>query len=44
MLALVTTTFAAGPERDRVLGLFTGVAAAGSAIGMILGGVLTDVG
>ncbi|MFE5092906.1 MFS transporter [Streptomyces sp. NPDC056638] len=43
-LALVTTTFAAGPERDRALGLFTGVAAAGSAIGMILGGVLTDVG
>ncbi|MFG2624056.1 MFS transporter [Streptomyces sp. NPDC048473] len=43
-LALITTTFAAGPERDRALGLFTGVAAAGSAIGMILGGVLTDVG
>ncbi|MFI1398519.1 MFS transporter [Streptomyces sp. NPDC020681] len=43
-LALVATTFGEGRERDRALGLFTGMAAAGSAIGMILGGVLTEAG
>ncbi|MFK4225275.1 MFS transporter [Streptomyces sp. NPDC019890] len=43
-LALVATTFGEGRERDRALSLFTGMAAAGSAIGMILGGILTEAG
>ncbi|WP_405998942.1 MFS transporter [Streptomyces sp. NBC_00829] len=43
-LALVATTFGEGRERDRALGLFTATAAAGSAIGMILGGVLAEAG
>ncbi|MEV6397725.1 MFS transporter [Streptomyces sp. NPDC051907] len=43
-LALIATAFGEGRERDRALGLFTSMAAAGSAIGMILGGVLTEAG
>jgi EmrB/QacA subfamily drug resistance transporter len=43
-LALVATTFGEGRERDRALSLFTSMAAAGSAIGMILGGILTEAG
>ncbi|WP_327325692.1 MFS transporter [Streptomyces sp. NBC_01210] len=43
-LALVATTFGEGRERERALSLFTGMAAAGSAIGMILGGILTQAG
>ncbi|NUK34955.1 MFS transporter [Streptomyces lunaelactis] len=43
-LALVATTFGEGRERERALSLFTATAAAGSAIGMILGGILTEAG
>ncbi|MDH2391890.1 MFS transporter [Streptomyces sp. HNM0663] len=43
-LALVATIHPEGPERDRALGLFTSMAAAGSAIGMVLGGLLTGLG
>jgi EmrB/QacA subfamily drug resistance transporter len=42
-LALLTTTFAEGPERNRAFGIYAAVAGAGGGIGLILGGVLTDL-
>ena len=41
-LALVTTTFAEGPARNRAFGVYAAVSGAGAAIGLILGGVLTE--
>jgi EmrB/QacA subfamily drug resistance transporter len=41
-LALVTTTFPAGPERTRALGVWTAAAPVGGAAGLLLGGVLTQ--
>src|SRR5215217_6495075 len=41
-LALVTTNFAEGPERNRAFGVFGAVAGAGGAIGLLAGGVLTS--
>src|SRR5436190_2642559 len=40
-LALVNTTFAEGPERNRALAVWGGAGAAGLVIGVLLGGVLT---
>jgi EmrB/QacA subfamily drug resistance transporter len=42
-LALLTTVFAEGPQRVRAIGLFTTVSAAGGAIGLVAGGVLTEL-
>ena len=42
-LSIVTTTFAAGPERTRALAIWSAIAAGGSAVGLLMGGVLTDV-
>ncbi len=42
-LSLLTTSFAEGPVRDRVLGLNGALMAAGFTTGAILGGVLTDL-
>jgi MFS family permease len=42
-LGLVTSVFQDGPERDRSLGIYSGVAALGAAAGVVLGGVLTQV-
>ncbi len=41
-LALVTTAFPEGPARNRAFGVYAAVSGAGAAIGLILGGILTD--
>ncbi|MDT3397314.1 MFS transporter [Streptomyces sp. B1866] len=41
-LALVTTTFPEGPERNRAFGVFAAVSAGGGAMGLLLGGMLTE--
>ncbi|MCW2601454.1 MAG: drug resistance transporter, EmrB/QacA subfamily [Frankiales bacterium] len=41
-LALLTVVFAEGKERNRALGIFSAITAGGAAIGLILGGVLTE--
>ncbi|MEV6116926.1 MFS transporter [Streptomyces sp. NPDC052109] len=41
-LALITTTFPEGPERNRAFGVFAAVSAGGGAIGLLTGGMLTD--
>jgi EmrB/QacA subfamily drug resistance transporter len=42
-LSLVTTIFAEGAERNRALGVWGAVAGAGGAVGVLLGGVLTQI-
>jgi EmrB/QacA subfamily drug resistance transporter len=42
-LALITTTFPAGKERNRAMGVFAAMSGAGAAIGLILGGALTEL-
>jgi EmrB/QacA subfamily drug resistance transporter len=41
-LSILTVTFAEGPERNRALGIWGAVAGGGSAVGVILGGLLTQ--
>lgn len=41
-LSLLTVIFDEGPERNRALGIFSAITAGGAALGLILGGVLTD--
>jgi EmrB/QacA subfamily drug resistance transporter len=41
-LALVNTSFAEGPERNRAVAIWGGAGAAGLVIGVLLGGVLTQ--
>jgi EmrB/QacA subfamily drug resistance transporter len=41
-LSIITTTFADGPERTKALGVWGGIAAGGGAVGLLLGGVLTQ--
>jgi EmrB/QacA subfamily drug resistance transporter len=41
-LAIVTTTFAEGAERNKALGVWGAVAGSGGAAGVLLGGILTD--
>jgi EmrB/QacA subfamily drug resistance transporter len=40
-LALITTNFPEGRERNRAFGVYAAMAGAGSAVGLLLGGVLT---
>lgn len=42
-LALITTTFPAGPQRNRAMAVYAAMSGAGAAIGLILGGILTEV-
>ncbi|MER6616019.1 MFS transporter [Streptomyces xantholiticus] len=41
-LALITTTFTEGPERNRAFGVFAAVSAGGGAIGLLAGGMLVE--
>ncbi len=41
-LAIVTTTFAEGSERNKALGVWGAVAGSGGAAGVLLGGILTE--
>lgn len=43
-LALITTTFPAGPPRNRAFGVYAAMSGAGAAVGLILGGWLTGSG
>ena len=40
-LALIATTFPAGPPRNRAFGVYAAMSGAGGAIGLLLGGILT---
>jgi MFS family permease len=42
--SIITTTFAEGPARNRALSIFTTVAASGFSLGLVLGGLLTELG
>jgi len=42
-LAIITTTFTESGERTKALGIWSAIAASGSAVGLLMGGVLTDV-
>jgi EmrB/QacA subfamily drug resistance transporter len=42
-LSLVTSTFPQGPARNRAFGVYAAVSGAGAALGLILGGILTDL-
>ncbi|MEV8553715.1 MFS transporter [Streptomyces glaucescens] len=41
-LALISTTFAEGPARNRAFGVFAAVSAGGGAIGLLAGGMLVE--
>lgn len=41
-LSLVMVVFTEGPQRDRALGIWGGVAASGTVMGLLLGGLLTQ--
>ncbi|MFI6457353.1 MFS transporter [Streptosporangium amethystogenes] len=41
-LSLLTTTFPAGPERNRALGVYGAMGGLGSVVGLLLGGALTE--
>jgi EmrB/QacA subfamily drug resistance transporter len=41
-LSIITTTFPEGPERTKALGVWSAIAAGGGAIGLLLGGILTE--
>jgi EmrB/QacA subfamily drug resistance transporter len=42
-LSVLTTTFSEGAERTKALGVWSAVAVGGGAVGLLLGGVLTDL-
>ncbi len=42
-LSIVTTTFREGEERTKAMGVWSGIAAGGGAVGLLVGGLLTDL-
>jgi EmrB/QacA subfamily drug resistance transporter len=42
-LSVLTTSFAEGRERTRALGVWSAIAVGGGAVGLLLGGILTDL-
>ena len=43
-LSIITTTFAEGPARNRALSIYTVSGASGFSLGLVFGGVLTELG
>jgi MFS family permease len=43
-LSIITTTFAEGPARNRALSIYTACGASGFSMGLVLGGLLTEIG
>src|SRR4051794_40463722 len=43
-LSIITTTFAEGPARNRALSIYTACGASGFSMGLVLSGVLTEIG
>jgi MFS family permease len=43
-LAIITTSFSEGPQRDRAVLIYAGIGAAGFSLGLVAGGVLTAFG
>ncbi|MFI6596368.1 MFS transporter [Nonomuraea sp. NPDC050536] len=43
-LSIITTTFPEGPERNRALSIFTACGASGYSLGLVLSGILTEIG
>ncbi|HEX6395659.1 MAG TPA: MFS transporter [Acidimicrobiales bacterium] len=43
VLSIITTTFGDGSERAKALAIWSAISAGGGAVGLILGGVLTDL-
>jgi uncharacterized membrane protein len=43
-LAIITTSFPEGPSRTKALSIYGGTAAAGFSLGLVVGGVLTELG
>jgi EmrB/QacA subfamily drug resistance transporter len=41
-LSIITTTFAEGAERAKAMGVWAAIAVGGGAVGLLLGGILTD--
>ena len=42
-LSVIMTSFAEGPERSKALGVWSAIAAGGAAVGLLLGGVITEL-
>jgi EmrB/QacA subfamily drug resistance transporter len=42
-LSIVTTTFSDGDQRTKALGVWSAIAAGGAAVGLLVGGILTDI-
>src|SRR5215213_4205413 len=43
-LSIITTRFAEGPERNRALSIYTATGASGFSLGLVMGGLLTELG
>jgi MFS family permease len=43
-LSIITTTFTEGPARNKALSIYTATAASGFSLGLVFGGLLTEIG